>query len=123
MDLGQWFEFTMDPLQMYGLMFVLGSYSVATLSDLKRMSAQSEFVSVWAIIAIGLFVVDVYLVGTDQNPWDMFAVKSLLIVALSILSHELHLHQGGRQAGFDQYVDFPVLLPVEHLLLQVGDGD
>jgi hypothetical protein len=88
MDLGQWFEFTMDPLQMYGLMFVLGSYSVATLSDLKRMSAQSEFVSVWAIIAIGLFVVDVYLVGTDQTPSDMFAVKWILIVAFSLLSHE-----------------------------------
>ena len=88
MVLEDWLEFTMEPMQIYGLFFILGSYSVATLSDLKRMSAQSEFVSVWAIIAIALFVVDVYLVGTDKFDMNMFIVKWLLIVGLSILSHE-----------------------------------
>ncbi len=83
-----WLEFTMEPMQIYGLFFILGSYSVATLSDLKRMSAQSEFVSVWAIIAIALFVVDVYLVGTDKMDMNMFIVKWLLIVGFSILCHE-----------------------------------
>ena len=88
MAFDQWLEFTMDPLQIYGLMFLLGSYSVATLSDLKRMSAQSEFVSVWAIIAISLFVIDVYLVGTDKLDMNMFAAKWILIVIFSILCHE-----------------------------------
>ena len=83
-----WFDFSLQPIQLYGLAFLLGSYSVATLSDLKRMSAQSEFVSVWAIIAIGLFVIDVYLVGTDKVAADMFAVKWVLIVIFSILCHE-----------------------------------
>ena len=83
-----WFDFTLQPIQLYGLAFLLGSYSVATLSDIKRMSAQSEFVSVWAIISIGLFVIDVYLVGTDKLALDMFAVKWAFIVVLSILCHE-----------------------------------
>ena len=83
-----WFDFSLQPIQLYGLAFLLGSYSVATLSDLKRMSAQSEFVSVWAIIAIGLFVIDVYLVGTDKVLVDMFAVKWVLIVIFSVLCHE-----------------------------------
>ena len=82
------FEFSMEPIQLYALSFLLGSFSVATLSDLKRMSAQSEFVSVWAIIAIGLFVIDVYLVGTDHLASDIFGLKWVLIVAFSILSHE-----------------------------------
>ena len=87
-DFGSWLELTLDPLQIYGLFFILGSYSVATLSDLKRMSAQSEFVSVWAIIAIGLFIVDVYLLAREELPFDEFVVKWLLIVGFSVLSHE-----------------------------------
>ncbi|MCK5252423.1 MAG: hypothetical protein KAQ96_05715, partial [Thermoplasmata archaeon] len=68
--------------------FLLGSFSVATLSDMKRMSAQSEFVSVWAIIAIGLFIIDVYLVGTDKLAGDIFGLKWILIIIFSLLSHE-----------------------------------
>ena len=82
------FDFSMQPIQLYALSFLLGSFSVATLSDLKRMSAQSEFVSVWAIIAIGLFIIDVYLVGTDKLAWDIFGLKWVLIVVFSLLSHE-----------------------------------
>jgi hypothetical protein len=82
------FDFSMEPIQLYALAFLLGSFSVATLSDLKRMSAQSEFVSVWAIIAIGLFIIDVYLVGTDRLNWDIFGLKWILIVVFSLLSHE-----------------------------------
>ncbi len=82
------FEFTMEPIQLYALSFLLGSFSVATLSDMKRMSAQSEFVSVWAIIAIGLFIIDVYLVGTDKLAWDIFGLNWVLIIIFSLLSHE-----------------------------------
>ncbi|MCK5414221.1 MAG: hypothetical protein KAJ35_02440 [Thermoplasmata archaeon] len=82
------FDFTMEPIQLYALSFLLGSFSVATLSDMKRMSAQSEFVSVWAIIAIGLFIIDVYLVGTDKLAWDIFGLKWILIIIFSLLSHE-----------------------------------
>jgi hypothetical protein len=81
-------DFSMEPIQLYALAFLLGSFSVATLSDLKRMSAQSEFVSVWAIIAIGLFIIDVYLVGIDRLTWDIFGLKWVLIVVFSLLSHE-----------------------------------
>ncbi len=82
------FDFTMEPIQLYALSFLLGSFSVATLSDMKRMSAQSEFVSVWAIIAIGLFIIDVYLVGTDKLAGDIFGLKWILIIIFSLLSHE-----------------------------------
>jgi hypothetical protein len=88
MDYDALISFTLEPIQLYALAFVLGSFSVATLSDLKRMSAQSEFVSVWAIIAIALFIIDVYLVGTDVVAWETFTIKWILIVVLSLLSHE-----------------------------------
>ncbi len=83
-----WLDFSMNEIQLYGLAFLLGSYSVATLSDLKRMSAQSEFVSIWAIITIGLFVIDVYLMGIDKVDWQIFAAKWLIIVFFSLISHE-----------------------------------
>ena len=84
----EWLDFQLAEVQLYGLSFVLGSFSVATLSDLKRMSAQSEFVSVWAIITIGLFIIDVYLVGMDNIEWQMFSAKWVIILALSVISHE-----------------------------------
>jgi hypothetical protein len=83
-----WLDFSMGEIQLYGLAFLLGSYSVATLSDLKRMSAQSEFVSIWAIITIGLFVIDVYLMGIREVDWQIFAAKWLIIVIFSLISHE-----------------------------------
>jgi hypothetical protein len=83
-----WLDFSMDQLQLYGLAFLLGSYSVATLSDVKRMSAQSEFVSIWAVITIGLFVIDVYLMGINSLAWEIFTVKWLVIVLFSLISHE-----------------------------------
>jgi hypothetical protein len=83
-----WLDFEMDQYQLYGLFFLLGSYSVATLSDLKRMSAQSEFVSIWAIITISLFVVDVYLMGIDRLRWEIFVAKWLVIVLFSVISQE-----------------------------------
>lgn len=87
-DMSIWLDFEMNQLQLYGLAFLLGSYSVATLSDLKRMSAQSEFVSIWAIIAIGLFVIDVYLMGINELRWEIFVAKWIIIIVFSVLSHE-----------------------------------
>jgi hypothetical protein len=88
MDLDIWLDFSMSQIQLYGLAFLLGSYSVATLSDMKRMSAQSEFVSIWAIITIGVFVIDVYLMGIRELIWEIFTAKWLIIVFFSLISHE-----------------------------------
>jgi len=127
-DLGVWLDFTMQPLQLYGLAFLLGSYSVATLSDLKRMSAQSEFVSIWAIITIGLFVIDVYLMGTDKLIWQIWAAKWLIIVVFSVLSHEkvgpyFHLATGDVVAIMATAALLtPVLVVVYYILLKVIDA-
>jgi len=123
-----WLDFTMQPLQLYGLAFLLGSYSVATLSDLKRMSAQSEFVSIWAIITIGLFVIDVYLMGTDKLIWQIWAAKWLIIVVFSVLSHEkvgpyFHLATGDVVAIMATAALLtPVLVVVYYILLKVIDA-
>jgi len=118
----------MQPLQLYGLAFLLGSYSVATLSDLKRMSAQSEFVSIWAIITIGLFVIDVYLMGTDKLIWQIWAAKWLIIVVFSVLSHEkvgpyFHLATGDVVAIMaTAAILTPLLVVVYYILLKVIDA-
>jgi len=123
-----WLDFTMQPLQLYGLAFLLGSYSVATLSDLKRMSAQSEFVSIWAIITIGLFVIDVYLMGTDKLIWQIWAAKWLIIVVFSVLSHEkvgpyFHLATGDVVAIMaTAAILTPLLVVVYYILLKVIDA-
>jgi hypothetical protein len=118
----------MDQIQLYGLAFLLGSYSVATLSDIKRMSAQSEFVSIWAIIAIGLFVIDVYLMGINSLHWEVFTVKWLIIVFFSLLSHErigiyFHLATGDVVAIMAAAAILaPILVLALYVLLKIVDA-
>ena len=84
-DLAYWLQPALDTLHAYGLFFLLGSFTVASLSDLRRMSAQSEFLHVWVLVAIALFALDVYQLQT--GPFDLFAAKWGLAGILSLLCY------------------------------------
>ncbi|MHB8605852.1 MAG: hypothetical protein ACYDCK_11410 [Thermoplasmatota archaeon] len=76
-DFGRW--------EIYGLFFLLGSFVVASLSDVKHLSAQREFLDVWFAFAVALLALDLY-----RAHWTItapFALKWILIVALAIFSH------------------------------------
>lgn len=77
MDLSVW--------EINGLFFLLGSFVVATLSDVKHMSAQREFMDVWWAFAAILLAVHLY--QTDLRPELPFFVKWGLIVVFAILCH------------------------------------
>src|SRR5262249_25899620 len=72
--------------QQFGLAFLLGSCTVATLSDLKRLSAQREFVEVWLLFALALLALDGYECHLGHTPELTVAVKWGLIAVLSLLS-------------------------------------
>lgn len=79
LELGQW--------RMLGLAFLLGSFVVATLSDLKRLSAQREFLEVWVLFVLGVLVWDVVQAGRrDWELWQVPALKWGLILVLGVLS-------------------------------------
>jgi hypothetical protein len=84
-DIGYWLQPPLDNLHTYGLFFLLGSFTVASLSDIRRMSAQSEFLHVWVLALIALFIVDVYSLRTE--PIDRFAAKWALTGVLGLLSY------------------------------------
>jgi len=71
---------TINPLQFYGLIFLLGSLTVASLSDLRRMAAQQDFAEVWAGFAILLFLYDTYSAITLTTPLLILLAKWLMIV-------------------------------------------
>lgn len=73
--------------QLYGLVFLLGSLTVASLSDVRRMAAQQDFAEVWAVVAVTAFVYDGVRVGFGQWGALSFAVKWLLIVVIAIVLH------------------------------------
>ena len=76
-DLGRW--------EVYGLFFLLGSFVVATLSDVKHMSAQREFMDVWWAFAALLFVLQLGLASWRfEAP---FVLKWVLLALLCALSH------------------------------------
>jgi hypothetical protein len=71
-------------LELYGIVFLLGSFSVAALSDLRRMSAQSEFVEIWALAIVLFFALDAYSIyetGSFKVMWKWALV--LVFVLLS----------------------------------------
>jgi len=74
--------------QQLGLAFLLGSFTVATLSDIKRLSAQREFLEVWLLFLLGVLVFEIYDMRVGKIDSATFAVKWGLIALLSFLSFE-----------------------------------
>jgi len=50
----------LSSIQIYLLWFLLGSFTVATLSDLKHLSAQKEFLEVWVLFVLAMLGTDIY---------------------------------------------------------------
>lgn len=76
-DLSRW--------EVYGLFFLLGSFAVASLSDLKHMSAQREFMDVWWAFAAVLFVGQLWL--SDFDPSGPLITKWVLVLLFCLASH------------------------------------
>ena len=69
-----------------GLAFLLGSFTVATLSDLRRLSAQREFVEVWWLFALVVLGLEVSDATHGAGGAGMLALKWALIFVLSLAS-------------------------------------
>jgi hypothetical protein len=76
----------LTPWQQWGLAFLLGSFAVATLSDLKRLSAQREFVEVWLLFLLAVLAFDGWRVHDGRASAPVFFLKWGLILGLSVLS-------------------------------------
>lgn len=83
--LSEYLSIHMTPEQIYGLFFLLGTFTVAALSDLKRLSAQREFFEVWLVFVLVMFLHDAYY---RINP-NVFALKWILIIGFAVLSSRM----------------------------------
>jgi hypothetical protein len=72
--------------QQLGLAFLLGSFAVATWSDLKYLAAQREFVEVWAFFALVVLAYDAVRAANGHAPAWLVTLKWALIAALSLAS-------------------------------------
>ena len=84
-DVTYWLQPALQDPRTYALFFLLGSFTVASLSDIRRMSAQSEFLHIWVLALLALFVVDVYLLRGPE--YDRFTFKWVAIAVLCLLSY------------------------------------
>ena len=80
----QYVALDLSPWEVYGLFFLLGSFAVATLSDVKTMTAQREFMDVWWLFAAAMFVVQ--LLSHDGSLSGPFLLKWGLIVGFALAS-------------------------------------
>ncbi len=84
--LADFFEFSLSQGQLYGVFFLLGSFAVASLSDLRRLSAQREFLEVWGFFTLVMLALEFYL---QDFAFDaVTGIKWGLMVLLAALSWE-----------------------------------
>jgi hypothetical protein len=72
--------------QQLGLAFLLGSFAVATWSDLKHLAAQREFREIWLLFLASMLAIDVYEGYTQRKSWEALIVKWGLIGLFSVMS-------------------------------------
>jgi hypothetical protein len=87
MDYTQTLTLNPSPIRDYALIFLLGSLSVASLSDLKRMAAQTDFAEVWWSYTILMFITDTAygLIG-ELNLYAFTAKWALTLLTLAIIT-------------------------------------
>lgn len=90
-------SFDLTEPRLYALFFLLGSFVVATVSDIKHLAAQREFLEVWVAFTVIVFGLDLWQAGFEPQPW--IVVKWAVIVMFSALCWEkvgpwLHLAIG-----------------------------
>ncbi len=78
----------MFPVQFYGLIFLLGSFTVAAVSDLRRMLAQRDFAEVWFVFTGIFFVYDAYLSLSENFSFSNFILKWAIIGIFALLSYK-----------------------------------
>lgn len=71
---------------LFALFFLLGSQAVAGLSDLRRMSAQREFMEVWIVFTAAVLLIDAWRVWQLEADWLLHLVKWGLVLLAGILS-------------------------------------
>src|SRR5213082_2575076 len=72
--------------QQLGLAFLLGSFAVATWSDLKYLAAQREFLEVWLFFLAAVLIHDAVQVQRGAFERGTVILKWGLIGTLSLLS-------------------------------------
>jgi len=73
-----------NPLQTYCLVFLAGTLTVSSLSDLRRLAAQADFAEVWGAYAAAMFLADSYLGLSGQlEPFSFVAKWLMVAVALA----------------------------------------
>src|SRR5262245_22499666 len=72
--------------QQLGLAFLLGSFAVATWSDLKRLAAQREFLEVWLFFLLAVFIHDVFQAYRGNFETATVVLKWALIAGLALVS-------------------------------------
>jgi hypothetical protein len=72
--------------QQLGLAFLLGSFAVATWSDLKYLAAQREFLEVWLFFLVAVLIHDVVQVRAGGFETTAVVCKWALIAVLALLS-------------------------------------
>lgn len=118
------FAIKLSAIQIYLLWFLLGSFTVATLSDLKNLSAQKEFLQIWIFFTLVMLGLDIYNHYFILENIPYLIVKwSLIIVVLPLYFHFLRKISWGdvfaKMAACSLFS--PILIFVFFILVEIID--
>lgn len=85
-DWTAYLAYTFPQATLFALFFLLGSQAVAGLSDLRRMSAQREFMEIWIVFTGAVLLIDGFRIWQHEADWLLHLVKWLLVAVVGILS-------------------------------------
>jgi len=91
MDLTQFTALQLTPIQIYGLVFLLGSFTVSSLSDFRRMAAQKDFAEVWILFTLGGFIYDIIIMSNTSPLGLLIKWGFILFFAVVASNPKLYL--------------------------------
>lgn len=74
-----------SPFRLYTLIFLLGSLTVSSLSDIRRMAAQADFAEVWWGFTAFMFAADAGLGAAGYYGLYAFLTKWLLLFIFALV--------------------------------------
>lgn len=118
------FTVKLSVIQIYLLWFLLGSFTVATLSDLKNLSAQKEFLQIWIFFTLIMLGLDIYSHYFVLENIPYLVIKwGLIIIVLPLYFHFLRKISWGdvfaKMAACSLFS--PILILIFFILVEIID--
>ena len=99
------------PHMLYALIFMFGTLTVSSLSDLRRMAAQTDFAEVWWVFTGLMFLTDASLGVMGEMDLIIFTLKYAIIFIYLLIATSTRIMEISTMDASAQTALFSILNP------------